>query len=290
MKLFEAVSGSDSVHHSIDTTPDERNFPLHAHKHCEIFYFIAGKGVYTVEGRDYPLSPGAILLFREGETHKLHIREEEPYERIAVHLDLTAPSWGDDSYAPLRALFSDRLPGCGNLFLPAGTHAEFAESIFSRLCLPVGGEVGFRTRLSSLLPALLLELATLTDAAPAATPRDKDARTVAGIVDYINRNLSTLSGVEELEQHFFLSRSTLNRLFRRSVGSPVWDFVIIKRLHAARRMMKAGKSAALAADACGFGDYSSFYRRYCQTFGESPRGEKNPAKSRIGVAKEKQMY
>ena len=136
----------------------------------------------------------------------------------------------------------------------------------------------------------MLELATLRSPAPAAAPHNKDALTVAGIVDYINRNLPTLSGVEELEQHFFLSRSSLNRLFRRSVGSSVWDFVVIKRLHAARRMIKAGKSAALAAGACGFGDYSSFYRRYCQTFGESPRGEKNPAKNQTGVAKQLEMY
>ena len=290
MKLFEMSGRADSIHHSIDTVPDEKNFPLHAHKHCEIFYFIAGKGIYTVEGRDYPLSPGAILLFREGETHKLHIRDTEPYERIAVHLDLTAPYWGSAEYAPLRALFSDRTPGCGNLFLPTGAHAEFAESIFTRLCLPEESEAGFRTRLSALLPALLLELATLRSPAPAAAPHNKDALTVAGIVDYINRNLPTLSGVEELEQHFFLSRSSLNRLFRRSVGSSVWDFVVIKRLHAARRMIKAGKSAALAADACGFGDYSSFYRRYCRTFGESPRGEKNPAKSQTGVEKQAEMY
>lgn len=168
MKLFEMSSRADSVHHSIDTVPDEKNFPLHAHKHCEIFYFIAGKGIYTVEGRDYPLSPGAILLFREGETHKLHISETEPYERIAVHLDLTAPYWGSAEYASLRALFSDRTPGCGNLFLPTGAHAEFAESIFTRLCLPEESEAGFRTRLSALLPALLLELATLRSPAPAA--------------------------------------------------------------------------------------------------------------------------
>lgn len=289
MKLFEASDGTEMIHHSIDTEPDERNFPLHAHKFCEIFCFLGGDGVYTVEGRDYPLSPGAILLFREGETHKLHIRPETPYERIAVHFDLTACLGENAAYPPIRALFSDRLPGCGNLFLPTGAHAEFIESIFSRLCRKSGGKPEFRARLSALLPALLLELTELAEA-PVFAPHGKDTMTVAGIVDYINRNLFTISGVEELERHFYLSRSTLNRLFRRSVGSSVWDFVVIKRLHAARRMIRAGKPAALAADTCGFGDYSAFYRSYCKTFGESPRGEKNPAKSRIGVAKEPEMY
>lgn len=289
MLLFQTADGTEMIHHSIDTEPDERNFPLHAHKFCEIFYFIGGVGIYTVEGRDYPLIPGAIMLFREGETHKLHIRPETPYERIAVHLDLAACLGESEAYPPIRALFSDRLPGCGNLFLPTGAHAEFAESIFERLCRKGSGKAEFRARLAALLPALLLELTELTDAAPAA-PRGKETMTVAGIVDYINRNLFLLSGVEELERHFYLSRSTLNRLFRRSVGSSVWDFVVIKRLHAARRMIRAGKPAALAADTCGFGDYSAFYRSYCKVFGESPRGEKNPTKSRTGVEKAKEMY
>lgn len=272
MQLFFAESGAQMAHHSIDSHPEEKNFPLHVHRHCEVYYFIAGEGFYTVEGRDYPLTPGCILLMREGETHKLHIRENTPYERVAVHFDLNAFFPENGPYAPLRALFLGHEPGCGNLYLPTGGNEGFFADVFARICRPAAAESDFLLHLAANLPPLLCELYSMENQAPPPSRRpDKEAAEVAEIVDYINAHLTEISGLEELERYFFFSKSTLNRMFRRSTGSTVWEFVLIKRLLLARRMIRTGKPAALAAAACGFGDYSAFYRQYLRIFGETPR-------------------
>lgn len=271
MQLFFAEAGAQMAHHSIDAHPEEKDFPLHAHRHCEVFYFIGGEGFYTVEGRDYPLTPGCVLLLREGETHKLHIRESTPYERIAVHFDLNAFFPETGPYAPLRALFSDHEPGCGNLYLPTGESESFFADIFARLCRPVADKAEFILHLATNLPPLLCELYSMKNENPPARRESKDSVQVAEIVDYINAHLTELSGLEELERYFFFSKSTLNRMFRASTGSTVWEFVLIKRLLLARRMLRTGKPAALVAGSCGFGDYSAFYRQYLRFFGETPR-------------------
>ena len=85
MELVQYEYGGCSAHHSIDLHPAESDFPLHAHPYCEVFYFIKGKGYYTVEGRDYPLSPHAVLLMRDGEIHKLHIESPRPALRALPH-------------------------------------------------------------------------------------------------------------------------------------------------------------------------------------------------------------
>ena len=90
MQLFRQNYGPYMVHHSIDAHPNEADFPLHAHPFCEVFYFIQGDGYYTIEGRDYALSPGSVLLTRDGEIHKLHINPDSPYERMSVHFSLDA--------------------------------------------------------------------------------------------------------------------------------------------------------------------------------------------------------
>lgn len=275
MQLFYAEIGQYTVHHSIDPHPVAESFPLHVHRFCEIYYFISGDGSYTVEGRDYPLSPGAILLMREGETHKLHICEGTPYERIAVHFDLNTFFPKGGPYAPLRALFSDHEPGCGNLYLPTGESERFCADIFARICRPVADKAELMLHLSSCLPALLCELYSMEKQPAPARHSDEAAAKIAEIIDYINAHLTEISGLEELERYFFFSKSTLNRLFRRSTGTTVWEFVLIKRLLLARRMIRAGKPATLAAAACGFGDYSAFYRQYLRFFGETPREARN---------------
>lgn len=282
MRIFYQQYGDFMVHHSIDAHPSEGDFPLHAHPLCEVFYFIKGSGYYTVEGRDYPLSPGHILLLRDGEIHKLHISTEEPYERIAVHFPLDEIAEKDSPFAPLRALFLEHSPGCGNLFMPKGSDsAEFLSACLARICCPCRSEEDFLLRLKSNLLPFLNELYSMDDhpPLPSSPQRKESTPALPEIIDYINRHLTELEGLAELEQRFFFSKSTLNRLFAESTGSTVWEYVIIKRLHAARRMLLDGKSAALAAAACGFGDYSAFYRQYRRIFGESPKHEKKGTKT-----------
>lgn len=283
MQIFYFAHGDCMAHHSIDATPIEADFPLHAHPHCEVFYFIKGDGYYTVEGRDYPLSPGTILLLRDGEIHKLHISPDHPYERMAIHFPLDAVLEQGSPFGALRSLFLDRSPGCGNLFLPQqGDSAAFLQACFSRICRPCHDSKEFDLRLKAHLPPLLAELYSLREdqiGTPPPMARRESSSIMPEIIDYINRHLTEIGGLAELEHRFFISKSTLNRLFSESTGSTVWEYVIIKRLHAARRMLLDGKSAALAAAATGFGDYSAFYRQYRRIFGESPRQEQQTSKT-----------
>ncbi len=282
MELFRCEYGDCSAHHSVDAHPTKEDFPLHAHPFCEVFYFIAGSGYYTVEGRDYPLAPHNILLMRDGEIHKLHIDEHTPYERMAIHFPLDEILGKSTPFAGLRALFLDRTPGCDNLFAPATPDSTaFLDSCFMRICREEQTADEFALSLTAHLPALLSELYRTGRSAPlphAPSKREGDAL-LPEIIDYINRHLTEIEGLSELEHRFFFSKSTLNRLFSESTGSTVWEYVVLKRLHAARRMLLDGKSAALAAAASGFGDYSAFYRQYKRVFGESPRRERKSDKN-----------
>ena len=72
--------------HGLDRHPRPEDYTMHAHEMHELYVFMGGIGTYMVEGHEYPLEPGAILLMRAGEAHKLQIRPDKPYERIALHM------------------------------------------------------------------------------------------------------------------------------------------------------------------------------------------------------------
>ncbi len=48
----------------------------------------------------------------------------------------------------------------------------------------------------------------------------------------------------------------------------------MKRLLAARAMLQRGESAQKSAYACGFSDYSAFYRAYQKRFGHAPSADR----------------
>ena len=273
MTLFSYKDGDLQIRHTIDLTPTPEKFELHAHRDCELYYFISGNGYYTVEGNDYELIPGCLLAMRDGETHTLHIRPDKPYERICINFSPdTLPLLKEQ----VSALFHDRPLGKNNRFIVSEDSSRFIADCMARICCEVT-EGNQREQALVGLMCVLWEMYRLKDetvtsveTAPIPSHIQGSAETVAKIIEYINNNLTLIKNLDVLEQEFFFSKSYINRIFKESTGSSVWDYIVLKRLLLARTLLQEGKQANIVASECGFCDYSSFYRQFKQRFGISP--------------------
>lgn len=272
MQLFSYKDSELSVHHSLDPTPSPDRFLLHAHRNCELYYFISGNGHYTVEGNDYELKSGCFLAMRAGEAHTPHIRPDTPYERITVNFPLYALPLLEKE---LNDLFLDRPLGKSNMLLPGEDSTRFISDCMARMCRE-GSDSDTRTQILSCLMPVILELYHIKNNGENTAeklhiaPSQESSETVARIIEYINANLTTIKSLDDLRQEFFFSKSYINRIFKESTGSSVWDYVVLKRLLLSRTLLQEGKQANIVASECGFSDYSSFYRQFKQRFGISP--------------------
>ena len=267
MLLFSHASKGFSIHHTVDERPNDFNFQMHAHSECELYYFISGKGYYTVEGNNYPLSPGTIMVMREGETHKLHISDVMPYERITIHFS-SKELMLDDKV--INRIFYERQLGKQNIVECPDSSKRFIFSCLSRLCALKGAPT--REEILAYLLPVVYEISKFhySSLPEKDAPAKTDSELVVAIITYINEHLGEIKNLDEIEQNFYFSRSYLNRIFKKKTGSTIWNYIILKRLLNAQNDIKAGKSAAVAAAMNGFGDYSSFYRQYKSQFGTSP--------------------
>ena len=100
---------------------------------------------------------------------------------------------------------------------------------------------------------------------------DGDGGFQSQLVAYVNQHLFEDISLQSIADAFYRSRSQISRVFRQSTGSPLWEYVTIQRLLAAQTMLQRGVSASDACIACGFSDYSSFFRAYRARFGHSPK-------------------
>ena len=125
-----------------------------------------------------------------------------------------------------------------------------------------------------IIPALFL---LLNEIRGAFYSEDKDGSQTSAdsliyeIIRYINENICSEQSVGAIEKMFYISRPILNKRFKRATGTTVWDYIITKRVVLADQMMSSGESATQAAYACGYNDYSSFYRAYKKVFGHPPK-------------------
>ena len=260
-----------SYHHTVDSTPVPSSFSMHAHENHEIYYFISGKASYIVEGNEYHLEGGSLMIMSAGEVHKPSICSGHVYERMALNFDENLLQ-GVDPQGLLLRPFLDRPLGMRNLYPRSLLHSGFVYECMREIeC--AGNEQEQRvTLLSNLFPILseIYRVFRLNEGPEDPQPSDR----VQEIITYINEHLDEELSLDSLTKQFYVSKPQLGRLFKRATGSSVWEYVLVKRLMLARQLLRRGEPALSVCQQCGFRDYSAFYRAYRKRYGCSPQEEK----------------
>ena len=258
MNMQQKIIGT----HTVTDAPVQSAYALHAHGYYEILLYLSGEADYSVEGRRYRLHPGDLMLMRCGEAHHLVLRSPARYERICIHFEAELLKKVDPALRLLE-MFNSRPLGTRNQYradrFPDQKWQFYMEKVtkaqddLHRLCwlLPLLEELG-------ACFAQLREDQTAPDGA-------------AAVMTYINGHLSEPLSLDSLCARFHYSKTYLNDLFRRAAGTTVWQYIVTKRLLAARQRLQAGEMPTKVAQLCGFQDYSTFYRAYRQHFGVSPK-------------------
>lgn len=256
--------------HLRDTAGQERDF--HFHDFDKLVILLSGHVEYTVESATYALQPWDVLLVKHHTIHRARIDRNEPYERVILYLNdgyhdrllsgderLTAFDMVDRRGRYLltpdeeeRATLAD----CLRALEAAVEDEDFGVGMLRNACL-------------IRLMVVVERLARRRETAPAPESTNRDAR-IARALDYINENLNRDISVEEIAEAAWLSKYYFMRLFKAQTGESVYAYLRRKRLMNAARLIREGTGVAQAAAESGFGDYSTFYRAFRETFGISP--------------------
>ncbi len=249
--------------HSLDTDPDPDSFELHTHLHYELLIFLSGKVTYLVEGNSYTPKPYDMLLYNIAETHKAVVDPSVPYERMVLYLDKDLLSWVEGRERLFHP-FTSRQLGENNLISPEAFFGSLWKDCLQRL--ERAGEDPLEIT-ANLLP-FLNEVAKAARNSRYVYQRDQLSMQ---IVSYVNENIASPLTVNEIAEHFHISRSFLYALFRQTTGANPHDYIRTKRLVLARRLIMDGTAPNSACLQCGFTDYTTFFRGYKARFGTTPK-------------------
>lgn len=245
-------------------------FQIHTHGCFEIFFMIKGAGNFLVEGHKYPILPNSMVILRPGEMHRAEIQSGHVYERCYLHFyEETVQTLDPDG--KLLSPFCDRLLGQNNYFGPDDIDSVFIKNILLKSVDLISKNQEGNKNLSHYLFVLLNEIYDSFRSIKQGTVQKFDYdKQVYEIIQYINNNITNRLSVSEIEKMFFISRPSLYKRFKAATGTTIWDYIVTKRIVLANQMINGGESATQAAYACGFNDYSSFYRAYFKIFNRPP--------------------
>lgn len=265
--LNEYSFGELYIRHAIDEHPNDKDFTMHIHEQCEIYFFVSGNVEYLVEGSRYPLSENSMMIMRPAESHKPKITGQSRYERYAINFPLSFAK-DIDPDGMLTKAFTERQLGQNNMFGSSDIDVNLVKKIFSEMC---STEDEYEKKLT-IKTHLLMLLDRIARAYSAKKNTDNKPQSPAEqILMYVNAHLSDDISVPMLAEHFYLSSSQFSRVFKQATGAAPWEYITKKRLTAAKEMLRSGASAQTASESCGFKDYSVFYRAYKKHFGHPPK-------------------
>ena len=266
-----------NLHHTVNEMPNATEFERHCHGMVELIYVVRGKGVYIVEGAEYPLLPNTVLLLRPYEYHYVCPEKACPYERYVIHFEGSVPFNADKTLEGFLA--SDREVGAGVYFSDktvdtAIRHAfESLDSLQQFWSEQKGIDLGGRI----LLRAIVTQILLLLGAARSEERVLPEENILSGVIGYINEHLEESLSLDELSRRFFVSKYHLCRAFRQYMGTTFLSYLTTKRVAMAQRLIEEGEAATEVAYRVGFRDYSSFYRAYRKQTGRAPAWERRPA-------------
>ena len=252
-------------HHTVDLKPEPDDFSRHCHNMFEIIYIKRGNGVFYVEGTQYNIYPGCLLVFRPREFHFIKVSPNTPYERLVVHFDESTVYENPEF---LLDIFNSRELGVNNIYPDL---KNIIPSTFERIssCSELNAPeraIMAKLILNELLVILHNEFAGNSDV-------DSPEKLITRIVNHINENISSQLRLEELAERFYISKYHLGHMFKKHTGLPVMEYIIRKRVVMAQQLISEGSQASTAAIMCGFNDYSAFYRAYTKYIGTKPSSE-----------------
>ena len=243
-------------------TQSARVFPPHLHDKIELYILLDGDVSFMVESALYKLSSGDAIVTKPNEMHNCILNS------LSVHRHLCF--WFDCNDEFLFKSFLNHDFGKQNLLCPSAENKARLLGVYERLQKA--------SEENDTLQRYYLVLEIL-DIFSRCVPNCESYQTMPSllcdILTDVDKNLSQIKDLQFFTNKYFISQSTLNRLFKEHLHTTPKLYLDTKRFAFARQLLRKGCNGLQACMQSGFADYSNFIRLFKKRFGVTPKEYRN---------------
>lgn len=270
-QIFRDNQLAVSVQHRIDvnqfiTVP-------HLHYHYEIYYNINGGKSFLIENEFYECEPHDLFVIPKTHIHKVVAEKNEPYERCIIHID-------DEIIASVNSMpqmnsclswldeIGSKYPRKVNL--SQSRHEKFMMHIkeYDRL-EDTHNELLIYSKLFEILAFARSEFANSaeqgTNSAEPAEPESWSDKALG----YIEKNFRKIT-VLGIASSLYVNEDYLNKVFKAETGITLNNYIILRKIAEAKKLLYLGHSVKETCVLSGFNDYANFIRTFKRIEGCSP--------------------
>lgn len=248
-------------------TSDNYDFNSHLHSCYEIIHIIHGHLLYTVEGSEYILDDGDIIMTKPSELHSFSFPGGGIYQREFLHI---YPGFLD-KYPEIINGLNSRKAGYFNRIPKTMVENYGINKIFREMekwCAEPAEETDL------MMLALTLQLiGTIHCIQRCETPQHQNVVTNKrnnAVCDYIDHHFREDISLATISDSLFMSQSHTCRLFKKEMGMTIKAYLAMRRIRNAKNLIMQGQPITSVYTDSGFCDYSTFYRTFIKYAGMSP--------------------
>ncbi len=211
---------------------------------------LSGSGVLMYDGRTYQLQKGSCFFIDCMVPYYHQSSEDDPWELIWVHFN------GSSS----REYYAYFQSNCDPAFFPANFSA--LQQKLTAL-LDLNAESDFQTEVNSARLIVDILSLLLLDITESREEKHPGRLSMTEVRKYLDLHYTEKFSLDELSDHFFLSKYHLSREFHRYYGTTLNQYVIARRLTQAKKLLRfSALSLEEIARQCGFYDASYLNRQF----------------------------
>ncbi len=270
--LYSVADKKDDILFLYNRRQYERTIsvPMHYHDWYEFFILLSGSATYTVDGNQYSIGPHDLMFTNHMEIHHPEYSGTVPPERICVSFTPQfIPFVITEEYNPFAVLGQRKLGTANKIPAEVIRRIGVVDDLLKIGALCEMDTPAARMQIRLTVANILLKVADNFDAAAGADFHSHAL--VSEVVKYIDAHIAEDLRHKTICNVFFISPNHLQHIFRVQTGYTLSDYIRLKRIIHVQTLITGGVSAANAAAAAGFKDYTTFYRSFKAVTGTTPR-------------------
>ncbi len=271
LKAKDAMTSDDFDLHYQKSYAQNVQTDYHYHDFHEIFVFLHGEVEFNIEGRNYNLNPGNILLISYHDLHQALPKGPNYYERFYCWLTPLFCKKHSTDKTNLGLCFS-KVNKKRSRIIP--TSLEQISKYFPLFVNfmksdKYGSDIHLKALFFDFLVFVNEECITLEE--ELSLENVNENQQVIQIIDYIADNIDQSLTLEILSKYFFISKGHLNREFKNATGFTIHKYILKRRMLLSKSLLIQGYSVNEVYLLCGFNNYTHFIKTFKKEFDLSPK-------------------
>lgn len=266
--IYESINENPSRFVNAFVAPIQSS-AFHWHNEYELIGVLKGSITVRVQSELVCLKKGDLLLVNSNVIHAIDSTGEE--ENLCMLVQMRPDLFVSDESDPSELLFylnstDEEEPSCGFSHF----YKRMAKIVYQSMREEKHAQFRVRAEACGLIADLFDYV--VYDVRFRDKRSRSDEQLTVSIIEYLENNLSEEQLAEMTCHEFGVSRKTLDRNLKQTLGVTGKEIVDRLRMDKAKELLKnTNKTMSYILDACGFGSEKTFYRMFRQETGVTPK-------------------